>query len=220
MKVYVNGKLEIASIENGDVAATVEMLREMYGDDANIVIAPSLEEAKAEANEIHANALKTLTGDASTEERDTWERKAIAAEAFLKGQVNAAQTAMLATEAELAGRTPEALAMTIKVKSIIFQKMIGFAAGMRSRAHALIDASEPEQMGEVMKKIREGGQTAKAQAAAEAAIIKACAQVLAEGDPEKLTTDNKPKVEVLEAMTGIPDISGPQRDEAVSLLTG
>lgn len=175
--------------------------------------------AKREANEIHSAALKTLTGDASIEERDTWPRKAPAAEAFLKGQADAAQIVILEGAAARKGVSIQEVAQLIKINSVITDALIGYADGMLGQAMALINNTEPENMGQAMQQIRAAEKEAIEQAKANRALIEACAQVLAEGDPEKLTTDNKPTCEALSETLG-RRVNVNERDSAVTLLRG
>lgn len=111
----------------------------------------------------HATFMRDLTGNATIEERDTWQSKELAARALV-AQVEANATAaaanedppqiatlsqieMLTIEANYRGVTPTELAETIIAKADLFKKLTGLAAGVRAKARAAIKAATtPEQL--------------------------------------------------------------------------
>jgi len=105
----------------------------------------TLDAVKAEAistvNFKHAEFLRQLTGNATIEERDTWQAKALAAEAVLAGSASEIQTKMLATEAGLVGETTDALAQKIATKYAAYQKLIGLASGLRRKTENALEAA-------------------------------------------------------------------------------
>ena len=113
----------------------------------------TLEEVKAEAIErvtiSHSDFLRELTGDATLEERDTWQSKALAAEAILNGTDSPAQLDMITTEAELTGETVNELVQTILQKHQVYSKLIGLAAGMKRKTQSQI--SEASDISEIEK---------------------------------------------------------------------
>lgn len=108
----------------------------------------SREEQRAMAilriEEVHADFLRNLTGNATIEERDTWKTKEEAARALIAGDASDGQTAMIGFEAAGAGVKPEVLAQTIIVKAEAFQTLIGKAAGLRAKAKAAIAQATDE----------------------------------------------------------------------------
>ena len=106
---------------------------------------PSVAQVKRSAlrqiDGLHAEILKIATGNKSLEERDTWQPKAIAAQALVDGTANAAQTAMLETEAAAEGSTALELAQTILAKSDAYHSLIGAAAALRSSVKQQIEAA-------------------------------------------------------------------------------
>jgi len=95
-------------------------------------------------NNIHAALMRTLTGGATVEERDTWKTKEEAARAYLDGSASNGQKAMIDFEAAGAGEDPVALATRIVTKAESFQALIGIAAGLRQKARAGITmATDP-----------------------------------------------------------------------------
>ena len=116
---------------------------------------PSVEQVKRSAlrqiDGLHAEILKNATGKKSLEERDTWQPKAIAAQALVDGTANDAQTAMLETEAAARSVTPVELAQTVLAKSAAYHGLIGSAAALRSSAKQQIEAAETkEQVAEIL----------------------------------------------------------------------
>lgn len=98
-------------------------------------------------NDEHAAILRTLTGNATIEERDTWQGKALAAEAFENDSASVSQTEMLTTEASMSGSTVEELASRILGNSVNFMKMVGIAAGHRTATkNAINDAADSDEL--------------------------------------------------------------------------
>ena len=89
----------------------------------------------------HAAIMRRLTGDATIEERDTWQSKELAARALLDGSATDAQVEMLAIEAQYIGSSPQELATVIVAKSDLFKKLTGLAAGVRGKSRAAIKAA-------------------------------------------------------------------------------
>ena len=95
----------------------------------------------------HANILKNLTGNATIEERDTWQAKALASEAIVAGTATEGQIEMISTEAQLSGKELNSLVQTVLERNYAFMKMIGIAAGHRSATKDLImNASSHEEL--------------------------------------------------------------------------
>ncbi len=94
---------------------------------------------------VHATFLRRATGNATTEERDTWQAKALAAEAFLSNTASKAQKAGLKAEADLIGVTPKQLATTIRSRADAYIVLLGKASGWRRAATAGIDAAETDE---------------------------------------------------------------------------
>lgn len=99
----------------------------------------------------HAEFLRNLTGNATIEERDTWQAKALAAEAIQAGTASAIQQEMIATEASVVGETEEQLVQTILAKYGAYQKLIGLASGLRRKTEAALSAaSNKEEIDQVL----------------------------------------------------------------------
>ena len=95
----------------------------------------------------HARFLRKLTGGASIEERDTWQTKAIACEAYLKGEASEIQIDMLNSEISMTGETIDVLAQTVMVKYSAYHKLIGLASGAKRQADAaLYKANSAEEI--------------------------------------------------------------------------
>lgn len=92
-------------------------------------------------DQIHANMLTTATGNATVEERDTWQSKALAAAAHVAGSSTPAQEAGLQAEAGAVGSTVDDLAALIMSKSDAYSLLVGVAAGMRRSAIAAVEAA-------------------------------------------------------------------------------
>lgn len=114
--------------------------------------------AIATLNDEHASILRSLTNNATVEERDTWQAKALAALAYDSGNASATQTDMLETEAAMAGETTGDLVATILAKNAAYQKMIGLASGHRRKTIAALNAASD------IAELRQVGDHARAQA--------------------------------------------------------
>lgn len=111
------------------------------------------DEARLNLGLKHAEILRNLTGDATIEERDTWQAKALAAQAISDGNASAIQTEMLETEATLSGVEVSDLVTTILTKSGAFMKMISLAAGHRTATHnAIKSAPDIPTLGLILEK--------------------------------------------------------------------
>ncbi len=100
--------------------------------------------AMARLNDVHAAFLRDLTGNATIEERGTWNTKEEAARALLAGEASDGQIAMIGFEAAGAGVEPILLAQTVIARAEAFQSLIGKAAGLRARARAAIARATDE----------------------------------------------------------------------------
>lgn len=111
------------------------------------------EEALASLDQKHAEILRNLTGNATIEERDTWQSKALAASAIQDGSANPYQLDMIGTEAALSKVTVEELVTKILTKNAAFMKMIGLAAGHRTATReAIKSAPDISTLGLVLEK--------------------------------------------------------------------
>lgn len=97
-----------------------------------------LRDANRRIDVAHAAFLRSLTGNATSEERDTWKTKEEAARAFIAGNATDGQTALIELEAQGEGTEPAALAQVIVGKAESFQKLIGMAAGLKNKAKAAV----------------------------------------------------------------------------------
>lgn len=116
----------------------------------------SLDEAKQEAvakvDQSHAEFLRNLTGNATIEERDTWQAKALACEAISSGTASEIQTEMIATEAQIMGEEIETLITKILTRYGAYQKLIGLASGLKRKTQATIDqCTTKEQIDQVLE---------------------------------------------------------------------
>jgi hypothetical protein len=101
----------------------------------------SKESALAEVDKLHAETLRKLTGNATTEERDTWAPKAMAARAVLADTADATQTAMIGLEAEVRGVPVKALAQKVLENAAAFELLVGKAAAFRAKSRKVINES-------------------------------------------------------------------------------
>lgn len=100
-----------------------------------------LAEALEQINARHGEFLWRLTGDATTEERDTWPVKAEAARAYLAATASMAQTDMIETEAQGRAETATELATLITTKADAFIAFIGIAGELRGEGIAAVTAA-------------------------------------------------------------------------------
>lgn len=104
----------------------------------------------------HAELLRVLTGNATIEERDTWQTKAIAAEAFNNNSASNSQKLMLQSEADILAVEVSILVQTILQKYENYQKLIGLASGLRSKGKKLVEAcSTKEEVKTVMEQLEQ-----------------------------------------------------------------
>ena len=91
--------------------------------------------AAAQARVLSAleDAAAALTGPIPQAERDSWTKKEIAARAFLAGEADATQAAVLKCEAALRGVPVEAVAQRIIAKADTFALAAATIAGLRGR---------------------------------------------------------------------------------------
>lgn len=116
----------------------------------------SLDEIKQEANQTveqsHAEFLRNLTGNATIEERNTWQSKALACEAILNGTASEIQIEMIATEAQIVGEEIETLITKILTRYGSYQKLIGLVSGLKRKTQATIDqCTTKEQIDQVLE---------------------------------------------------------------------
>lgn len=109
--------------------------------DWSVDLSASKESALAEVDRLHAETLRQLTGNATTEERDTWAPKATAARAILAGTADATQTAMLGLEAEVRGIPLKTWAKKVLENSAAFEVLVGKASAFRAKSRKAINES-------------------------------------------------------------------------------
>ena len=106
--------------------------------------------------QMHATALRSLTGNATPEERDTWQAKALAAKAISLNNASPEQVDMIATEAALVGEETDDLVQKIITKYVRFQNLIGLAAGLKRKAEkAAESARSRNQIGKALDDFEE-----------------------------------------------------------------
>lgn len=111
----------------------------------------------------HARILRQLTGNATIEERDTWQAKSIAAQAHISGTATPVQSAMLQAEADLSGMTVDVLAEIIVLKAHAFYGLIGTAGGIRTSARIAIKAcDDPDQIPVILNDVKANAESAVA----------------------------------------------------------
>jgi len=115
------------------------------GDAPSLLFEASQFEALRNVDAAHATFMRNLTGNATIEERDTWQSKELAARAFEDETATPAQIEMLTIEATYIGTTPDVLATTVITKADQFKKLTGLAAGVRGKARAAIKAATTPQ---------------------------------------------------------------------------
>lgn len=104
----------------------------------------------------HAEFLRVSTGDATIEERDTWQTKAIAAVAFTSNSASNSQKLMLQSEADILDTDVNVLVQTILQKYENYQKLIGLASGLRSKGKKLVEAcATKEEVKTVMEQLEQ-----------------------------------------------------------------
>lgn len=103
-----------------------------------------ISDALATIDENHATILQNLTGEVTVEERDTWPVKGQAAMAIKAGTATAAQTAMIRTEADLAGDDFNQLVDYLIARTESSMQIVGLASGLRRAARAAIRACTTE----------------------------------------------------------------------------
>ena len=109
---------------------------------------------------VHAGFLRRATGNASMEERDTWQAKALAAEAFLGNTASKAQKAGLKAEADMTGVTSRQLATAIRARANAYIVLLGKAAGWRRAAMADIKTAKTDE--EILASLAEWSEKASA----------------------------------------------------------
>ena len=107
-------------------------LEQGYPEEA--VRAALLNVAMKEVDQEHAHIMRTLTGDATIEERDTWASKSAAAKAYLADSATEEQKMLIELEAAGDDTPPSDLAARIVAKTIAFHRLIGMASAMKRRA--------------------------------------------------------------------------------------
>lgn len=99
-------------------------------------------DGKEQVQGIHAAALFKATGNARTEERDTWDAKREAAKQYVAGSADAGQIDLLEQEALATGEATADLAGTIMAKADAFYKVAGEITGGRRVAQKEIEAAQ------------------------------------------------------------------------------
>ena len=94
------------------------------------------------------------------EERDTWQAKALAAEAFLGNTASKAQKAGLKAEADMTGVTSRQLATAIRARANAYIVLLGKAAGWRRAAMADIKTAKTDE--EILASLAEWSEKARA----------------------------------------------------------
>lgn len=107
-------------------------LEQGYPEEA--VRAALLKAAMKQVDQEHAHIMRTLTGDATIEERDTWASKAAAATAYIAGSATEEQKMLIELEAAGDDTPPSDLAARIVAKTVAFHRLIGMASAMKRRA--------------------------------------------------------------------------------------
>lgn len=149
-----------------EVSGTAAYLAEK-GVPAQQIAAQVLTQARQAAVERikqqHALALKQLSGDATTEERDTWPVQLQAALAYTAGAASASQHAMLSSLV-VDGETPAALSSRIIAKDQAIQTLIGLAGGLKRRTEiAVLAATTADAISAIMAAAAEQMQIAIAE---------------------------------------------------------
>ena len=99
------------------------------------------EQALTEVDTRHAAFLRAATGNASSEERDTWAVKLAAANALVAGEANESQINMLSTEAPAWSETTEEFATYIIGKAAAYEALVGHAGRVRGESRTAIKAA-------------------------------------------------------------------------------
>jgi len=96
-------------------------------------IATAREAARAQIIAALDNAANEVTGDTPMAERLSWERKAVAADAYLQGAASDAQIAMLRAEAEEMQCSIGDLAKVVVGKATAYAALAARFAGLRQK---------------------------------------------------------------------------------------
>lgn len=92
-------------------------------------------------DQVHADFLRDLTGDAAPEERDTWAVQEVAARAYLDGVAKPGQARMIDLLAGGAGLSGSEMASVIVAKAEAFEVLVGMAGALRQGARAAVRAA-------------------------------------------------------------------------------
>lgn len=140
-KINVGGQI----FASNDVALPDDRIfRDAWEMDGPVIVenlTKSKKIAEQMVKETHAEFLALLTEGATTEERDTWHPKQLAATAHKDGSADADQTSMLQFEAGLTGETLDELSDNILTKAKRYRKLAGLASGHRRATMILINAA-------------------------------------------------------------------------------
>ena len=101
-------------------------------------------EAMKQVDQEHAHIMRTLTGDATIEERDTWASKAAAAKAYLADSATEEQKMLIELEAAGDDTPPSDLAARIVTKAVEFHRLIGMASAMKRRGRVALGQAVAE----------------------------------------------------------------------------
>ena len=119
-----------------------EALRVGYPQD--VVREAMRAEAMKQVEKAHAHFMRTLTGGATIEERDTWASKAAAAKAYLADSATEEQKMLIELEAAGDDTPPRDLAARIAAKAVEFHRLIGMASAMKRRGRVALDQAAAE----------------------------------------------------------------------------
>jgi len=114
--------------------------------------------ALALIDQLHAQALVKLCGQATVEERDTWPVKLAAAQAVLSGGASDTQEQMLASEAEGKHVELQHLAEQVIFRAEMYQHVVGVAAKLRANAKRSLEGVEAANFSETLKAIQQQAQ--------------------------------------------------------------
>jgi len=134
------------TVQRSDMTVNGLALREWFRSGGRLTpMGASLEEAQnhatRELEKMFVQTMKSVVGNASAEERDTWTAKERAAYDIAQGESNA----MIEAEAEATGESVTELANVIIAKAERYRLLSGRAAGQKRRDVKLINQCETVQ---------------------------------------------------------------------------
>lgn len=114
----------------------------LAGQDAwHVDLDASRTNALAHVDQLHAQTLRSLTGNATPEERDTWATKRMAAKSVLGGTAEPSQAAMIELEAREKQITSTEMAQRVLKSAAEFETLVGMAAAFRQKSRSAILAA-------------------------------------------------------------------------------